>query len=114
MHASIDDFAMPEPGTVEAVADGLRLLADPTRLRIVYALAQGETNPSCLAELAGVGVPAVSQHLAKLRLAGVCRPRRDGQRVWYELVDAGVRDLVRQLLKTPGAATAGTVAARGR
>jgi DNA-binding transcriptional ArsR family regulator len=43
-------------------------------------------------------VPAVSQHLSKLRLAGVCEARRDGQRVWYELVDLGVRDLVRQLL----------------
>ncbi len=101
MHANIDDFVMPEPRDVEAVADRLRLLADPTRLRIVCALAQGETNPTCLAELAGVGVPAVSQHLAKLRLAGVCRPHRDGQRVWYELVDAGVRDLVRQLLDQP-------------
>src|SRR5512135_2577347 len=114
MHASIDDFVMPDPADVAAAAQRLRLLADPTRLTIVCALVQGETNPSCLTELAGVGVPAVSQHLAKLRLAGVCRPRRDGQRVWYELVDAGVRDLVRQLLKTPGAATAGTVAARGR
>lgn len=90
---------MPEPHQVEAVANRLRLLADPTRLRIVCALAQGETNPSCLAELAGVGIPAVSQHLAKLRLAGVCRPRRDGQRVWYELIDAPVRDLVRNLLE---------------
>ncbi|HSP36989.1 MAG TPA: metalloregulator ArsR/SmtB family transcription factor [Frankiaceae bacterium] len=98
MHANIDDFTMPSPDTVEAVANRLRLLSDPTRLAIVCALAQGESNPSCLAELAGVGVPAVSQHLAKLRLAGLCRPRRDGQRVWYELVDAGVRDLVRQLL----------------
>jgi DNA-binding transcriptional ArsR family regulator len=98
MHASIDDYVMPEPREVEVVAERLRLLADPTRLRIVCALAQGETNPTCLAELAGVGAPAVSQHLAKLRLAGICRPRREGQRVWYELVDARVRDLVVELL----------------
>ena len=105
---------MPAPGEVEAVCDRLRLLADPTRLRIVCALAQGETNPTCLSELAGVGVPAVSQHLAKLRLAGVCRPRRDGQRVWYELIDVGVRDLVRQLLQpVPSAVDAGTSKERG-
>lgn len=110
MHASINDFVMPEPGTVEAVAARLRLLAEPTRLRIVCALAQGETNPTCLAELAGVGMPAVSQHLAKLRLAGICRPRRDGQRVWYELVDSRVRDLVRDLLDpTPGGTPTRTV-----
>lgn len=92
---------MPEPRDVEATVNRLRLLADPTRLRIVCALAQGESNPTCLAELAGVGVPAVSQHLAKLRLAGVCRTHRDGQRVWYELVDVGVRDLIGQLLGHP-------------
>src|SRR5665213_1515655 len=98
MHVTLADFVMPGPAEVEAVANRLRLLADPTRLTIVCALVEGETDPSCLAELAGVGVGAVSQHLAKLRLAGLCRPRRDGQRVWYELVDTGVRDLVCQLL----------------
>ena len=98
MHANLDDFEMPDSALVDEVANRLRLLADPTRLTILCALAQGETNPSCLAELAGVGVGAVSQHLAKLRLAGVCRPRRDGQRVWYELVDLTVRGLVLQLL----------------
>lgn len=89
---------MPAPAVLAATAERLRLLGDPTRLAIVCALAQGESNPTCLAELAGVAVPAVSQHLAKLRLAGVCRPHRAGHRVWYELVDDGVRDLVRLLL----------------
>src|SRR3954471_11060794 len=98
MHATIDDFVLPERAAVEAVANRLRLLADPTRLTILCALAQGVTNSTCLAELAGVGMAAVSQHLGKLRLAGICRPRRAGQQVWYELVDDGVRDLVRQLL----------------
>src|SRR4051812_26278068 len=105
MHASVEDFVMPEQDAVEEVANRLRLLADPTRLRIVCALAQGESNPSCLAELSGIGVPAVSQHLAKLRLAGGCRPRRDGQRSWYELVDDSVRDLVNQLLAPTTTAT---------
>lgn len=101
MHVSIDDFVMPEPAAVEAVAARLRLLADPTRLRLLCALAQGESNVACLAELAGAGVPAVSQHLAKLRLAGVVRPHRAGQRVFYELVDERVRDLVAGLLAAP-------------
>lgn len=105
MHASIEEFVIPDAGEIEAVVGRLRLLADPTRLRIVCALAQGETNPTCLAELAGVGIPAVSQHLAKLRLAGACRAHRDGQRVWYELVDAGLRALVRGLLE-PARSTA--------
>jgi DNA-binding transcriptional ArsR family regulator len=104
MHADIDDFVMPEPDRVAEVADRLRLMADPTRLRILSALVQGETNPSCLAELSEVGAPAVSQHLAKLRLAGVVRAHRDGQRVWYELIDDDVRRLVTGLLGTGQAA----------
>jgi DNA-binding transcriptional ArsR family regulator len=106
VHTSIDDFVMPRPEQVAAVADRLRLLGDPVRLTICCALLQGETNPSCLAELAGVPVQGVSQHLARLRMSGVVRPRRDGQRVWYELVDAQVRELVRTLLEAPGLDTA--------
>jgi DNA-binding transcriptional ArsR family regulator len=98
MHASIEDFVMPEAARVEAVAQRLRLLADPTRLRVLCALAQGESHVACLADLAGAGVPAVSQHLAKLRLAGIVQARRDGQHMIYELVDVHIRDLVRQLL----------------
>jgi DNA-binding transcriptional ArsR family regulator len=108
VHTSIEDFVMPRPEQVAAVADRLRLLADPVRLTICCALAQGETNPSCLAQLAGVPVQGVSQHLAKLRLAGAVRPRRDGQRVWYELADAEVRDLVEHLLTASRAEEATT------
>ena len=98
MHKNIDDFLMPPPGELAVMADRLRLLGDPTRLTIVVALVQGETNPGCLAELAGVAPAALSQHLSKLRLSGMVRPRRDGQRVWYELVDDDVRRLVASLL----------------
>lgn len=63
--------------------DALRLLADPTRLRIVWALLHGEHAVGDLAEHVGVQPPAVSQHLAKLRLARVVRTRRDGTRVLY-------------------------------
>jgi DNA-binding transcriptional ArsR family regulator len=101
IHVTIEDFVMPPGEQVETVAARLRLLGDPTRLRIVCALGQGESDVGCLASLAGVGMPAVSQHLAKLRLAGVVHSRREGQRMVYELVDSGVRDLVATLLKAP-------------
>jgi DNA-binding transcriptional ArsR family regulator len=112
VHKGIEDFVLPRPEQVAVVAERLRLLGDPTRLTVVFALAQGETNPGCLAELAGVAPAALSQHLSKLRLAGVVRARRDGQRVWYELVDADVRELVRSVLATSPTTTAsGSVAA---
>lgn len=102
MHESIEAFEMPEMEVVERVAARLRMLADPTRLRIVCALEQGESDVSCLAALAGVGLPAVSQHLSKLRLAGMVRCRREGQRMVYELVDAALGELVADLFADRG------------
>jgi DNA-binding transcriptional ArsR family regulator len=115
VHTSIEDFVMPSPEAVGAVADRLRLLAEPTRLTICVALVQGESNPGCLAELAGVAPAALSQQLSRLRLAGVVKARRDGQRIWYELVDPEVIGLVEHLLgptraAAEGAATEGTAA----
>ncbi|WP_189308169.1 ArsR/SmtB family transcription factor [Streptomyces albospinus] len=82
------------------------LLASPPRLHIVWALAQGESDVSGLAERVGGALPAVSQHLSKLKLAGLVRSRREGRRVVY-LVDnpdvvAVVRLLFRQLAARPG------------
>ena len=78
--ASTDD---PSDDEVHAAANMLKLLADPTRLRIVWALLHGEHSVSDLAEHVGAQVPTVSQHLAKLRLAGVVRTRRAGTQIFY-------------------------------
>ena len=108
MHADLDNFMMPSTVEVESVVTRLQLLADPTRLRIVAALAQGESDVGCLAVLACAGAPAVSQHLAKLRLAGTVKARRDGQRVIYELVDQAAADLVANFFGgSPDSSTAG-------
>ena len=61
----------------------LKLLADPTRLRIVWALLHGEHAVNELAAHVGARPPAVSQHLAKLRAADLVRVRRDGNRIFY-------------------------------
>lgn len=68
---------------VEAAVRVLKLLADPTRLRIVWALLHGEHSVNDLAEHVGARPPAVSQHLAKLRGADLVRVRRDGNRIFY-------------------------------
>lgn len=57
-------------------AESFRLLADPTRIKILWVLLQGESSVASLAELVGAAPTAVSQHLAKLRLAGLVRGRR--------------------------------------
>ena len=98
VHGGIDGFEMPEPDDVRRAADALRMLADPTRLNILWALMQGETSVACLAELAGTSPTAVSQHLSKLRLAGLVTNRREGTFVFYTLADHHIGELVRQAL----------------
>ncbi|ARF59534.1 ArsR/SmtB family transcription factor [Streptomyces gilvosporeus] len=74
------------------------LLASPPRLHIVWALAQGESDVSGLAERVGGALPAVSQHLSKLKLAGLVRSRREGRRVVYLVDDPDVVAVVRLLV----------------
>lgn len=89
---------MPDSDDVRRAADALRMLADPTRLNILWALMQGETSVACLAELAGTSPTAVSQHLSKLRLAGLVTNRREGTFIFYALADHHIGELVRQAL----------------
>ncbi|MBU2663677.1 metalloregulator ArsR/SmtB family transcription factor [Actinoplanes bogorensis] len=89
---------MPDEEQVQLAAEGFRLLADPTRIKILWALLQGETSVACLAELVGAAPTAVSQHLAKLRLAGLVRGRREGTFVHYSAADPHVRALLTEAL----------------
>jgi DNA-binding transcriptional ArsR family regulator len=108
MHADIDDFTMPPPEVVDKAAEKLRILADPTRLRILWALSQGESSVACLAELSDANPTSVSQHLAKLRLAGLVRARRQGTFMFYVITDPQLQ----VLLDTVMASTAHAGAAK--
>jgi DNA-binding transcriptional ArsR family regulator len=62
-------------------------LADPNRILLLYALAEG---PHCVTDLAaevGLSQPATSRHLKILRESGLVRPVRQGSSVEYNLVD---------------------------
>lgn len=85
---------MPDDRLVERAANAFRLLADPTRIKILWALTQGETSVACLAELVGAAPTAVSQHLSKLRLAGLVRGHRRGTFVYYTSVDEQITQLL--------------------
>ncbi|MCZ2820587.1 metalloregulator ArsR/SmtB family transcription factor [Modestobacter sp. VKM Ac-2977] len=101
-HTGIDGFSMPSGDAVRRAAEALRMLGDPTRLNVLWALMQGETSVACLAELAGTSPTAVSQHLSKLRLAGLVSNRREGTFVYYQLADPYVGALLRQALSHAG------------
>jgi DNA-binding transcriptional ArsR family regulator len=76
----------------------LKLLADPSRLKIVWALLHGEHSVNELAEHIEVPPAAVSQHLAKLRLARLVRTRREGTKVFYMAEDDHLERLVAEAL----------------
>ncbi|MDR2565131.1 MAG: metalloregulator ArsR/SmtB family transcription factor, partial [Bifidobacteriaceae bacterium] len=81
---------------VELAAEVFALLSDPTRIRILLALEQGELPVGVLAEQVGKLPAAVSQHLAKLRWAKMVQARHEGTRVYYSLIDEHAAELVHQ------------------
>lgn len=89
---------MPTEEQVSRAAESFRLLSDPTRIKILWALFQGETSVACLGELADVTPTVVSQHLAKLRLAGLVRNRREGTFVYYSVADEEIVRVLSQAL----------------
>ncbi|MDR1768284.1 MAG: metalloregulator ArsR/SmtB family transcription factor [Propionibacteriaceae bacterium] len=83
---------------VELAAEVFTLLSDPTRIRIVLALRDGELTVNALAGLVGKRPTTVSQHLAKLRWAKAVQARQDGNRVYYSLPDEHAVTLVSQAM----------------
>ncbi|MFC1227822.1 MULTISPECIES: ArsR/SmtB family transcription factor [Streptomyces] len=79
-------------------AELLALLGNRTRLTLLHALAGGEADVGTLTEVCGAARPAVSQHLARLRLAGLVATRKEGRRVVYSLRDGHLRRLVDEAL----------------
>ncbi|MFD8073336.1 ArsR/SmtB family transcription factor [Streptomyces sp. NPDC059718] len=84
------------PGTGHYVrgAEILSLLADRTCLALLHSLTAGEADVSTLTARVGAARPAVSRHLAKLRIAGLVSSRKEGRRVIYTLSDGHLRWLV--------------------
>jgi len=75
------------------------LLASTLRLHIVWVLSQGEQDVGSLAEQVGAPMPTVSQHLAKLKLAGLVRSRHQGRRRVYLVDDPDLVAVVRLMVE---------------
>ncbi|QMU77655.1 helix-turn-helix transcriptional regulator [Streptacidiphilus sp. PB12-B1b] len=87
-----------ESERLAAAAEILGLLADRTRLALLQRLSTGEADVTTLAEATDVARPSVSQHLARLRLAGLVGTRKEGRRVVYRLRHGHLRRLVDEAL----------------
>jgi ArsR family transcriptional regulator len=70
----------------------LRLLADPTRLRLISLLEEEELSVAELQDILGMGQSRISSHLAQLKRAGVVEDRRAGKNVYYGLTNGSKLD----------------------
>lgn len=111
----------PEPSIAalqemaDHVAARLALVANAKRLLILCELTKGERPVGSLQAAVGLGQSALSQHLARLRAAGMVDTRRDGQVIHYRISDADVGVLMAALYEAfckdrdPGTASAGGI-----
>ena len=88
----------PSRAQVQAAVVSFAMLADPTRVRMLWAMTSQELDVAGLAAVAGCRPTVASQHLSKLRLAGLVEGTRDGRRIVYRLRGGHVRNLLREAM----------------
>jgi DNA-binding transcriptional ArsR family regulator len=93
---AVDDSDALTMDLLQDVAGTFGLLSATARVHIMYLLGQEEADVGTLAEKLDQAVPAVSHHLAKLKLAGLVHARREGKRQVYAVSDPRVVEIVRQ------------------
>jgi len=82
-----------DPEALTYLADTFQILASPTRLQIVEALARRELCVCDLAAVVGASQSAVSHHLRQLRQMKIVRYRRDGRMAYYRLDDEHISEI---------------------
>ena len=88
------------PGSelLESAAATLRMLAEPTRLHLLWQLAHGPRTVTELVEATGAARTVVSQPLAKWRLSGLVDSRKEGRHVIYSVPDGHLNRLVTEIV----------------
>ncbi len=95
MHAGNESVReQPAVEHVELAVETFRMLADVTRVQMLWALRDHELAVNELAAVVGKPAASMSQHLAKMRLARLVSTRREGTKVFYRLDNSHVRQLV--------------------
>jgi DNA-binding transcriptional ArsR family regulator len=92
------DQEQPGDEQIDLAVEVFRMLADPTRVRILWAVLAEERSVNEIVQILGKPQSAVSQHLAKLRLARLVLPRKQGSQVFYRVANDHVRQLVADAL----------------
>ena len=93
-------MALPHPlpdDLAELIARRFRMLAEPTRIKLLDRLREGEASVNELSEGLGASQQNVSKHLAMLAEVGMLARRKEGNHVYYRIADEGVFALCEQV-----------------
>jgi DNA-binding transcriptional ArsR family regulator len=105
-----NDHAPLPADQVDLAVEVFRMLADSTRIQLLWALIDRELSVNELAAVIGKTPASVSQHLAKLRMSRLVRPRRDGTQIFYRLENEHIAQLVTDAVYNADHASAGVPA----
>lgn len=106
---SVSSHIRKEPSTedISIATDMFKLVSDPTRLKILWALQHGEHSVGELAEDITAQPAVVSQHLAKLRTSHMVSVRREGTKMFYRADNEHVLNLIEQAFTQAGHISSG-------
>ncbi len=90
---------MPEIETIKSVSDAMKLLGDPSRLRIFWILCHATECVQNIAALTDMSSPAVSHHLKLLRSGGLIISKRHGKEVHYSAAETALVDSLHQVIE---------------
>ena len=85
---------IPDLDMLFELADLFKVFGDSTRLRIMYAIADGELSVLSIAETLGMEQSTISHQLRVLRNNKLVRARRDGKQIYYTLDDDHVKKII--------------------
>ena len=90
---------LPPQENLNNLGEFFKVLTDPTRLKILYALGTGELCVFDLSVSTGASVSSVSHHLAALKRVRLVKSRRDGRIIYYSLDDDHVNSIINYALE---------------
>ena len=84
---------MPQPELFDKIAEFFKIIGDPTRTKILFALDQNEMCVCDIANVLGMTKSSISHQLATLRKSGIVKCRREGKEIYYTLDDEHVKQV---------------------
>ena len=87
-------MSIPEKNTMDHIANLFKGFADPTRVHILYLLAEGELCVGDIAEAVQVSQSAISHQLRLLKQMDLIKFRREGKNILYSLADDHVKTIL--------------------